>query len=263
MNIFIFFKVTFKLIFFIFTLFGYFLVSFLIYVFCGFNFERARPYLTKVISFSSHIGLKIFSIKIEKNIISKKLKGNYLIVSNHLSYIDIMIIGSIFPSCFITSKEMKNTLFLGQICLLGGCLFVDRKDRANLHNEVKELTHALNRGLNVAIFPEATSTDGTSVIRFRRPLFQAAIDAKAFVLPLCLNYKSISGEELTLKNRDLTFWYGEMAFLSHVLKLFAQKNIIVELTALPGINSLHFDDKVELSEKCYELVNSQYKNIVV
>lgn len=246
---------------FVVALMGYFIVSFAIFAFAGFNFERARPFLTKVISVVSKIGLRIFNVKVRKNFAPVDQNENYLIVSNHLSYLDILIISSYFPTCFVTSNEMKETPFLGQMCLLGGCLFVERRSRSGITAEVKELSNALADGLNVVIFPEATSTNGEAVIRFRRPLFQAAMTSHSKVLPVCLNYRTLDGEKLTLKNRDKVFWYGDMAFLGHALKLFAHKSIVAELTVMKSLNSEDFADKNTLAEKCFELVSEEYQII--
>ncbi|MDD4975318.1 MAG: lysophospholipid acyltransferase family protein [Bacteriovorax sp.] len=251
-----------KFLLFAFALVVYFFASILITILSGFSFERARPHLTKVIAMTSWVGLKIIGIKVVQKFHRIDPLENYLIVSNHLSYLDIMVISRFFPSCFVTSKEMKDTFFLGHLCLLGGCIFVDRKNHKNLHREVKELTKALEDGLNIAIFPEAASTDGTSVIRFRRPLFQAAIDSHSKVLPICLNYRMIDSNPVTLKNRDIVFWYGDMSFLDHVLKLFSCKKIVVELNVLPSLMARDFADKNALADKCYELVNAQYDNII-
>jgi 1-acyl-sn-glycerol-3-phosphate acyltransferase len=251
-----------KFLFFACALVVYFFASIAITILSGFSFEKARPHLTKVITMTSWVGLKIIGIKVVQNIHKIDPQENYLIVSNHLSYIDIMVISRFFPSCFVTSKEMKDTFFLGHLCLLGGCLFVDRKNHKNLHREVKELTGALEDGLNITIFPEAASTDGSSVIRFRRPLFQAAIDSHSKVLPVCLNYKTIDSEPVTLKNRDTIFWYGDMSFLDHAFKLFSCKKIMVELNVLPSISAKDFADKNALADKCFELVSGQYENII-
>lgn len=237
----------------------YFIVSFAIFAFAGFSFPRARPFLTKVISATSRLGLKIFGVSVRKNFTPINPHDNYLIVSNHLSYLDILIISSFFPTCFVTSNEMKETPFLGQMCLLGGCLFVERRSRAGITGEIKELTDALDDGLNVVIFPEATSTNGEAVIRFRRPLFQAAINARSKVLPLCLNYRTLDGEKLNLRNRDKVFWYGDMPFLDHALKLFSHKSVVAELTVMKSLNASDFQDKNSLADKCYELVSEEFQ----
>ncbi len=244
-----------------FALFLYFIASLTIFTLCGFNFVRARKYLTKVISYTSKVGLKIIGIKVVQKIHPFNPQQNYLFVSNHLSYIDVLVISSIFPSSFVTSKEMKETFFLGHLCMLGGCLFVDRKSKKSIHKEVKELTTALNSGVNVTIFPEATTGDGAEMLRFKRPLFQAAIDANATLLPMCLNYKSIDGEAVSLKNRDTFFWYGDMTFLNHAIGLFSAKKMVVELSVFPEIKTELGHDKAILAEKCFEIIASKYKNI--
>jgi 1-acyl-sn-glycerol-3-phosphate acyltransferase len=187
--------------------------------------------------------------------------SNYLIISNHLSYLDILIISIYFPSCFVTSKEMKHTPFLGQVCLLGGCLFVERRKKAGLNDEVKELSESLKKGLNVAIFPEAKSTNGEAVLSFKRPLFQAAILSQARVLPVCINYLTLDGEKLTLKNRDNVFWYGDTAFLTHVLRLFSHRGLSAELVVLPSIDAAEAADKTALADKAYASISSAYKAI--
>lgn len=256
------FKVFIKFSLFALVLLNYFIVSSVIVLFFRGKFVRARPYLTKAISFTGKLGLKIIGIKVVQKYETDFSRDNFLVVSNHLSYVDVLAISSFLPSCFVTSKEMKNTFFLGQLCMIGGCLFVDRKKKSNIHNEVRELTQALDRGLNVAIFPEATSTDGTQVRVFKRPLFQAAIDAEAKILPICLNYKSIDGEDVTLKTRDSIFWYDDTPFIVHALKLFRQKNIILEISVLPAIQARSDSDKLELSEKCQQMISAEYKQVV-
>jgi 1-acyl-sn-glycerol-3-phosphate acyltransferase len=142
-----------------------------------------------------------------------------LIVSNHLSYLDVLLIAGRFPGCFVTSEEVRRTPFLGHVTALAGCLFVERRSRASLGRETRSISDALKSGLDVILFPEGTSTCGETVLRFRRPLFQAALDAAADVLPVCLVYTSLDGRVLDGHNRDRLFWYGDMGFAGHFLGL--------------------------------------------
>jgi 1-acyl-sn-glycerol-3-phosphate acyltransferase len=240
----------------------YFASGVTILIFSVGNLKRARPVLIHLVSFTCKLALKIFGAKvIVKGNIETKDK-NFLIVSNHLSYLDILSISSLFPTCFVTSKEMKETPFLGQLCHMGGCLFVERRSRAGLSDEVSELAGALESGLNVVIFPEATSTNGEDVIRFKRPLFQSALNAKSMVLPLCLNYKTLDNEKITLKNRDLLFWYGDMGFGPHALKLLSRKNIVIELNILPAFSAGDFPGKNELTQHTFVAIHSHYEKII-
>ncbi len=244
------------------ALIAYFVSAFFILMFCGFNFDRARPHLTKIISITSRVGLSIFKIRIKKNCKILDHDKNHLIVSNHLTYLDVLIISSIFPACFVTSVEMKQTPFLGQLCLLGGCLFVERRSKRGLGEEVAELTKALGQGLNVVIFPEATSTNGENIIKFKRPLFQAAINSNKAVLPICLNYRFLGDNKVSLKNRDHIFWYDSTPFFIHALKLFSYSSIEAEISVLNEIYPKDFTDKIDLAEKSYEIMKHEYIQII-
>jgi 1-acyl-sn-glycerol-3-phosphate acyltransferase len=251
-----------KFIVFAFVLLIYFILSLCIYAICLFKIERARPFLTHLVSYVSKAALKIIGINVVRKNVTTTVPQHCLIVSNHLSYMDVFIISSQFPTCFVTSVEMKNTFFLGQLCMLGGCLFVDRKNRRNIHKEIRELTHALKQKLNVVVFPEATSTDGAQVYPFKTPMLMAALDSHSQILPLCLNYKKLDGEPVTLKNKKIVFWFGDQSFADHAIHLFAKKKVEVELAVLPVIETASFESKSDLAIQCHDLIQSHYKNII-
>lgn len=250
-----------KFIVFALVLFIYLLVSLAIYTLCFFKIERARPYLTHLVSYVSKAALNIIGIHVVQKNLTASIPDHALIVSNHLSYMDVFIISSRFPTCFVTSVEMKKTFFLGHLCMLGGCLFVDRKNRRNIHKEVKELTYALKHKLNVVVFPEATSTDGAQVYPFKPPMLQAALDSHSLILPLCLNYRSLDGETLSKKNHEIVFWFGDKPFFEHALALFARKKVDVELTVMNVVEARGFATKSQLAVHVHDLIQSQYKNI--
>lgn len=154
---------------------------------------------------------------------------NALIVGNHLSYLDVLVHASLWPSCFVTSVEIKNTPLLGQIARLAGCVFVERRNRENLDIEIASLTENLKHNIPITIFPEATSTNGDAVLRFKKPLFKAAINSKTPIVPTTINYERINHEPVTITNRDIVCWYGDMDFLPHLWQVMNQKRIDVSL----------------------------------
>lgn len=201
-----------------------------------FIFLKKYPYGTKkilnhIVGIYSKVLTWILGIKISHNLNTIDRNKNYFIVSNHLSYIDILLISSVLPTSFVTSVEMKNTPFLGQIIQLAGCLFVERRNKKNIMNEIGDIENALNKGLNVTVFPEATSTNGEQVLKFKRSLFQSAVNTQVDVLPLTINYKEINKHKVSLKNRDILCWYGDMEFAPHLWNLCKQRTIQVELLA--------------------------------
>lgn len=187
---------------------------------------------------------------------------NYLILANHLSYLDALVMASLGPCCFITSVEMKNAGFLGLITKLAGCLFVERRSRDQISNEITEIETALREGFNVVIFPEATSTNGSGVLPFKRSLLEAAVRAKKSILPTCINYRKINGEPVTSKNRDLLCWYGKMEFADHFYKFLGIEQTKVELTILPEIIIAPEDTREMLATKAHAAITACYTPLV-
>lgn len=219
---------------------------------------KARVILTCIISFYSRIGLLFMGVTVRTSGKMNDVKNSF-VVCNHLGYLDILVMASKLRASFVTSLEMRQTPFLGQLCEMGGCLYVDRRTRANLSREVEMLTEALKSGLNVCVFPEGTSGDGSEVLRFKRPLFRSAIDANAKTSVMCLNYVEINGEAVSTRNRDSLFWYGDMSFLPHLWNFFKCKSVIVELDFLAQLAPE--SDYVVMSEKAHERVSSHFKII--
>lgn len=221
--------------------------------------ERWRRiyYSNRILAWYGRWGLWVLKVKVnifgQENIVDK---GSGLYVGNHLSYMDVLAFVSHMPACFVTSQEIKETPVLGQICQMAGCLFVERRNKTNIHNEVADIRDGLLHGLNVAIFPEATSTNGEQILRFRRPLFVAAIDAERPVMPFCLNYRKVGGRPIATGNRDQIMWYGDMAFASHLWSLAKSGGIELDLHFLPPIYPQQKMDPTLLAEVSQRSVES-------
>lgn len=219
--------------------------------------------LVRIISAYSRMGLTVLGIRVRLDGTLPDLENNnFLIVSNHLSYLDILVVSSVLPSCFVTSVEMKETPLLGQITSLAGCLFVERRNKMNLHQEIGELGEALQRGLSVVVFPEATSTNGEQILRFRRPLFNSALATDTPVLPVCLNYREIKSQPVTKANRDLLFWYGDMPFASHLWDVAGCGEVSVQLSILAPITTETKQEAAEMAAASQAQVEHVYWPVV-
>lgn len=183
---------------------------------------------------------------------------NGLFVGNHLSYLDVLVIASRVPACFVTSLEIKRAPVLGQICQISGCLFVDRKSRVNLRKEVGELTEGLDWGVNIAIFPEATSTNGEQILRFRRPLYMSAVASQRPVVPFCLNYRLVGGAPINPNTRDKVFWYGDMSFAPHLWAMSGAGGIEVDLHFLSPIEVSESADPTQLAEQSQRMIEKVF-----
>lgn len=245
------------------TLLSYFLLTLPVLFFFKLKPNFFRKLLNSLVSFYSKFLLKMMGFKVfTKDECSFESYDGILFISNHLSYLDILILSSIQPSSYVTSLEMRKTPLLGQICLLAGCVFVNRKNKKNIHKEIFEITKSLTEGVNITIFPEATSTNGERVLRFKRPLFQAAIDANKAVIPITINYSFINGHVVSLENRDHLFWYDEMTFADHLWGVFKLRSAVITVNRGKFINVSEESDVIELSLLAHEKVNSKYAPII-
>ena len=156
-----------------------------------------------------------------------------LIVSNHLSYIDVLVLARVAPFLFITSVEVKNSFGLGLITRLAGCLFVERRSRNDLKQESSRIAQVMASGIPTVLFPEGTSSDGSSILPFRAALFQSAIDAKVPVHLFHLSY-----------NDECVPYYGKHEFMQHLFKLCGSKKIRAQLLYLGRLQSKDTDRKM-------------------
>ena len=144
-----------------------------------------------------------------------------LIVANHLSYVDVLVLSRVAPFLFVTSVEVKHSFGLGLITRLAGCLFVERRSRTQLKSESSRIEEVLASRIPVVLFPEGTSSDGSDVLPFRPALFQSAIDAEVPVHLFQISYDD-----------DAVPYHGDHRFLSHLLKLCSRKKIRARLRYL-------------------------------
>jgi lyso-ornithine lipid O-acyltransferase len=146
-----------------------------------------------------------------------------LVVSNHLSHIDILIYGAIMPCFFISKAEVVFWPFFGWAARTGGTLFLDRKRRTSANLVAQAMSERLKLAVPILLFPEGTSTDGSEVLRFHPRLYEPAIAAAAPVTAAAIRYVNKGGTE-----RDLC-WYGEMAFLPHMWRVLASRSFSAEV----------------------------------
>ena len=216
--------------------------------------EKLRlKYFLKSISLTSKLALKVLNVRVAYEGQRGEVNCS-LMVANHLSYLDVLILFAEYPSLFITSTEIRDTFLLGRICKLAGCFFVER--RKTLHTpmtkveELSSMKKKIDEGFNVFLFPEGTSSDGSNVLPFKGTFFQMAVDAEIDVQPLCLKY--------TGENKDVPPWYGDMTFPDHLFNLCKQREITAKVISLPVLRG---QSKMQLANDSYLSVSGAYGTI--
>jgi 1-acyl-sn-glycerol-3-phosphate acyltransferase len=154
-----------------------------------------------------------------------------LFVSNHVSWADILIIGSIMPVAFVSKTEVGNWPLVGVTARLQKTVFVDRSRRQQTGDAIAEMVKRLHAGISVMLFAEGTSSDGNRVLPFRSALIGAVREAGAraeggiTVQPMAISYTRVNGIPMGRLHRTLAAWYGDLDFMPHIKALLAAGTI--------------------------------------
>src|SRR5262249_26482676 len=174
--------------------------------------------------------LKVLALKINVHNLSGDLRSTRrLLVSNHQSYLDIVIIASIFPALFVAKTEVSRWPLIGWLSKLGGTIFVNREDARSGVSCAYRVSRALRDGVDVQVFPEGTTGDGATVLPFNGLFFASAIRSQASVLPLTIRFQSVNGKPMDRESLDTVCWYGEMDFTRHFWNLLSIESAEVAL----------------------------------
>lgn len=238
---------------------GFLLTGFSVSLLFILDAEEKRKLRARITSFYSRIALRIMNVQYRAKSQETLAEGgtNALLIANHLSYLDILILSAIAPSTFVSSLDLKQDPFLGKISVLGGTLFVDRKRATGIRSSIKELAHTLAAGHRVVLFPEATSTGGKEIRPFKSALLQAAEIAEVPVVPVCIKYTDMKDKGLRAEDPDLICYYGDMTFLPHLIRLLALDSIQAEISFLEN-KCPDGADRKELATYCHSLIRREY-----
>ncbi len=187
------------------------------------------------------------------------VKDGTVVVANHLGYIDMMVLWGVAKGCFISTVEVQQTPMFGQIAELAGCIFIERRNRENLAQEVAKVKSQLEQGLNVIFFPEGKCTDGSELLRFRRPFFAPATERRADILTVTMNFHSVNGRPVTRHNRHSVLWYRQKKVLFHLWDMMALKSIEVDAKgAILKASDYLANTEVHVAEQAHTLVHERF-----
>jgi lyso-ornithine lipid O-acyltransferase len=150
-----------------------------------------------------------------------------LIVANHVSWADIVILSAVAPVQFVAKKEVAGWPLFGSLARLQNSIFVDRTTRHSTGGEKDVITQHLNTGATIVLFPEGTSGDGRSVRQFRSSYF--AVPEAIAIVPTTLSYTSCHGIPLSCRLRPRFAWYGDMDLAPHLWAALATGPIEVRV----------------------------------
>jgi 1-acyl-sn-glycerol-3-phosphate acyltransferase len=166
--------------------------------------------------------LRILKIKITLSgeVLKFLSRDSYLVVSNHISWLDIPVIFSLKPITFVSASDVRTWPIIGMLAKISGAIFVDRDRKSSLVEVIQAMNHHFKtEKQSICIFPEGITSNGYQVLPFKSNLFQSAFEANKLLLPLSIKYK----ENNVLTNR--TSFHGSTT-LFQSFKRVAKSNLI-------------------------------------
>lgn len=159
---------------------------------------------------------------------AERLRGA-LLVSNHISWLDVFAVASFIPVRFVAKSEVARWPVLGTIASLAGTIYVERGRRHAIANVNHEVSTRLRAGHCIGVFPEGTTTDGSCILRFHANLLQPALDAGATIVPLAVQYLQ-DGEP----SRAAAF-IGDMNLAESIWRIIVAPRLVVRLHWMPVV----------------------------
>ncbi len=169
--------------------------------------------------------LRVFNTDVQS---SGSIPRQGLLVSNHLSYLDILVLSTLTPCLFVAKRDVKKWPVFGWFACLGGTLFIDRERRSEVAPLNRQLSNTLDQGALVVLFPEGTSSGGDTVLPFKSSLLEPAARNSHPLSASFIEYRLTAGNV----SEEVCYW-KDMTFLPHLLKLLSKSSVQASVSFSP------------------------------
>jgi lyso-ornithine lipid O-acyltransferase len=156
------------------------------------------------------------------------------VISNHLSYVDIVVFAALHPCVFVAKAEMQRWPVVGWMTTMSGTVYVARGHGGSAMKARKGMQAAVDAGLPVVFFPEGTTTNGSHLLKFHSGLLAQVLDSGAPVTAAYLRYSFAeeNGQGVSVAD-DVCYW-GDRNMLAHIFKFLGLRGVRVEVRFAPG-----------------------------
>jgi len=189
-----------------------------------------------------------------------------LYVSNHISYLDILVLGAHVPGVFVAKEDVAGWPLFGYLATLQKTVFISRA-RTALAIARDKVAERLNEGHDIILFPEGTSSDGAGVLPFKAGLFSVLLqdggESAVEVRPLAIrllrhNGQPVYNNQISL---DAYAWYGDMTLLPHLWHLAQQRTLEIGVCVMPALSPARYADRKALANAAEQSVRDGFASM--
>ncbi len=181
----------------------------------------------------------------------------FFLVSNHLSYLDIVLLFTRLPGVFVSRADLKGWPLIGPLARSLNTLFIDRAKKMDVFRVNGQIKEIMASGYGIIIFPEGTTTGGDRVLTFKPSLLELAVKQNCPVSYASISYKTLPGE---ISADRSVCWWNRMPFSSHIFNLLKMPEF--QATLIFGEKPIYGTDRKTLAKELWDAVNQQFIPVI-
>lgn len=205
------------------------------------------------------------SLGVQSLVLGPLARGSVLYVSNHISWLDIPVLGGHLRGSFVAKAEVGAMGMVGLLADLQKTIYVEREQRRRSAEQAGSIEARLLDGDNVILFPEGTSNDGVRVLPFKSTLFsvvEGAAAAGVRIQPVSLAYTHLNGLPLTRQRLMDIAWVGDMELGPHALDFMRLGRVEARILCHPPVRRADFADRKALARHCHGVISAGYQKLM-
>lgn len=206
--------------------------------------------------------MRAFGVEVE--LLGNAASGSVLYVANHLSWMDIPVLGSRLHAAFVAKKEVGDMPVVRTLANLSRTIYVERERRSRSADQVQAIGERLATGDNLILFPEGTSNDGVRILPFKTTLFAGLageLGARVRVQPVSIAYTELNAMPATRSRQLEIAWIGDMELAPHALDLARIGRVRARILCHEPVRPADFRDRKALARHCQAEVESGYRRL--
>jgi len=196
-------------------------------------------------------------INLKVNVRGAPPAAPFFLVSNHLSYVDVIVLMSQLDCVFVAKSDVANWFGFGTLAKIAGTIFINREQKRNIMPTLEKIETALKQEMGVVVFAEGTSTKGETVLPFKTSLFDHAAKKSLRVHYSTLHYQVPQYEPPASFS---ICWWGDMTFPDHFWRLCKLSRIQATITF--GECPIQNNDRKELAKELWKSVNENFVQVI-
>lgn len=205
------------------------------------------------------------ALGVRSRLLGQPATGSVLYVLNHLSWMDIPVVGAHLRASFVAKAEVGDMGVVGFLADIQNTIYVERERRSRAAAQANEIQERLREGGNIILFPEGTSNDGVRILPFKSTLF-SVVEGEGTgdfrIQPVTLAYTHLNGLPLTRNRLIELAWIGDMELGPHAFDCMRLGRIDARILCHDPVRRADFADRKALARHCQTVITRGYQQLM-